>query len=98
MLNERDLDEYLIWSAYAWQAREEMRPQLSRGVRWLTEMGVTRSPLKARLPWWSLEAARSNDLMNLWRLQALAERNKSEEHEMRNLLARLGAGVRPYKD
>lgn len=97
MLSEQDVDDYLIWSGYAPQSRDVMRPQLSRGIRWLTEMGVSRSPLKAELPWWSLEAARSHDPMNLWLLQARPERDKEAEHSMRNLLARMGAGVRPYK-
>jgi len=97
MLSERDLDDYMIWSGYAPQSRAAMWSQLSRGVRWLAEMGVTRSPLQARGQWWSLEAARSHDLINLWLLQGRPVRDKEAEHEMRNLLARLGAGVRPYK-
>jgi hypothetical protein len=97
MLSEQDLDAYLIWSAYAALAREAMRPQLTRGVRWLAEMGVTRSPLRAGIPWYSFEAARSHDLINLWLLQALPVRDTAAEHEMRNLLSRLGAGVRPYR-
>jgi hypothetical protein len=97
MLSEQDLDDYMIWSGYAPQSRAAMQPLLSRGVRWLTDLGVTRSPLKARLPWWSFEAARSNDLISLWLLQARPERDKEAEHSMRNLIAGLGAGVRPYK-
>ncbi len=97
MLTEQDLDDYMIWSGYARQSRAAMQPRLRSGVRWLTEMGVTRSPLKSRLPWWSFEAARSNDLINLWLLQARPERDKHVEHSMRNLIAGLGAGVRPFK-
>ena len=97
MLTEKDLDDYLIWCAYQVPSREAMRPELGRGVHWLMEMGVTRSPLRSSLPWYSFEAARSYDLMELWRLQSLPVRDKKAEHEIRNLLARLGAGVRPYK-
>jgi hypothetical protein len=74
-----------------------MRPYLRRGVRWLAKMGVTKSPLRPRLPWWSHEAARSHDLINLWLLEHRPNRDKDAEHQLRNLLARLGAGVRPYK-
>jgi hypothetical protein len=97
MLSEKDLDDYMIWSGYVPQSREAMRPRLQRGVRWLAKMGVTSSPLRPRLPWWSREAARSHDLINLWLLEHRPVRDKATEHEMRNLLARLGAGVRPYK-
>lgn len=97
MLSEQDLDDYMIWSGYAPQSRAAMRPKLSRGVRWLADMGVSRSPLKPRLSWWSFEAARSHDLINLWLLQARQKRDKEAEHGMRNLLAGLGAGVRLYK-
>lgn len=45
MLTEKDLDDYMIWSGYVTQSRELMRPKLARGVKWLTKMGVTRSPL-----------------------------------------------------
>jgi hypothetical protein len=97
MLTEEDLDYYMIWSGYTPQSRQAMQPQLGRGVSWLTEMGVDRSPLRPRLPWYSFEAARSHDLINLWLLQARQNRDKDAEHKMRDLLARLGAGVRPYK-
>ena len=93
----QDLDYYMIWSGYAPQSREAMRPQLQRGVRWLAKMGVTRSPLRPRLPWRSPEAARSHDLINLWLLEHRPVRDKAAEHKMRNLLAGLGTGVRPYK-
>src|SRR5260370_8981729 len=46
MLSEQDLDDYMIWSGYAPQSRAAMRPNLSRGVRWLADMGVSRSPLR----------------------------------------------------
>jgi len=49
MLTEQDLDDYMIWNGYAPQSREAMRPKFVGGVRWLTRMGVTRSPLKPRL-------------------------------------------------
>jgi hypothetical protein len=97
MLTEDDLDYYMIWSGYVPQSRQAMRPQLARGVRWLTDKGVERSPLRPSLPWYSFEEARSHDLINLWLLQARRERDQDAEHQMRNLLARLGAGVRPYK-
>jgi hypothetical protein len=94
-MTEQDLDDWLIWCGYAPQSREAVRPQLSRGVRWLREMGVTRLPFG--LPWYSFEAARSSDLLSLWELHARPVRDKKAEHELRNLLAQLGAGVRPYK-
>ncbi len=97
MLTEEDLDYYMIWSGYTPQSRQAIQPQLGRGVSWLTEMGVDRSPLRPRPPWYSFEAARSHDLINLWLLQARQNRDKNAEHKMRDLLARLGAGVRPYK-
>jgi hypothetical protein len=49
------------------------------------------------LPWWSHDAARSHDLINLWLLEHRPNRDKDAEHQLRNLLARLGAGLRPYK-
>src|SRR5437868_2548765 len=97
MLTEDDLDHYMIWSGYVPQSREAMHPHLTRGVRWLTEMGVARSPLRPRPPGYSFEAARSHDLINLWLLQARPIRDQDAEHKMRDLLARLGAAVRPYK-
>jgi hypothetical protein len=53
MLTEDDLDYYMISSGYVPQSRQAMRPQLARGVRWLTDKGVERSPLRPRLPWYS---------------------------------------------
>jgi hypothetical protein len=79
VLSEQDLDDYMLPSGYAPQSREAMRAQLQRGVRWLTEMGVTRSPLRPKLPWWSFEAARSHDLINLWLLDRPV-RDKAAEH------------------
>jgi hypothetical protein len=98
VLTEGDLDHYMIWSGYAPQSREAMRPELSRGVRWLTKMGVTKSPLRpTRLPWYSREAARSHDLINLWLMEHHMIRDQESEHELRDLLAQIGAPVRPYK-
>jgi hypothetical protein len=97
VLSERDLDYYMIWSGFAPQSRAAMRPQLQRAMRWLAETGVARSPLRPRLPWYSFEAARSHDLINLWLLQARPVSDKRAEHQLRNLLARRGAGVRPCK-
>src|SRR5260370_42550802 len=97
MLTDQALEVYMIWSGYTPQPREAMRRQLSRGVRWLAEMGVARSPLRPRLPWWSREAARSHDLMNLWLLEHRPNRDPQAEHEMRDLRAQMGAAVRPYK-
>lgn len=62
-----DLDHYVIWSGWSPQSRAAVKDDLERGARWLTSMGVTRSPLRPeRLPWYSYEAARSHDLINLW--------------------------------
>lgn len=97
MLTEQDLVDYMVWSAHAPQSVEELRPKLARGVAWLSEMGLTESPLHRTDQWWSLESARAHDLIDLWLLQARPIRDRAAEHEMRNLLARLGAGVRPYK-
>src|SRR5450759_4919283 len=98
MLTEDDLDHYMIWSGYAPQSREAMRPELSRGVSWLTKMGVTQSPLRpTRLPWYSREAARSHDLINLWLKEHHTIRDQESEHELRDLLAQIGAPVRLYK-
>lgn len=98
MLTEDDLDHYMIWSGYAPQSREAMRPFLARGVRWLTSMGVTRSPLRPeRLPSYSYEAARSHDLINLWLKEHNRDRDSESEHELRDLLAQIGAPVRPYR-
>jgi hypothetical protein len=98
MLTEGDLDHYMIFSGYAPQSRRAVRPQLARGVRWLTKMGVTRSPLRpTRLPWYSYEAARSHDLINLWLKEHHKIRDPQSEHELRDLLAQIGAPVRPYK-
>jgi hypothetical protein len=96
-MTEQDLDHYMIWSSYFPQSREAMRPYLRRGVQWLARMGVTESPLRLRLPLSPLAVARSHDLINLWLLEHLPNRDKDAEHVLRNLLARLGAGVRPYK-
>jgi hypothetical protein len=98
MLTEDDLDHYMIWSGYAPQSREAMRPQLTRGVRWLKKMGVDRSPLRpTRLASYSREAARSHDLINLWLKEHHKIRDQESEHELRDLLAQIGAPVRPYK-
>jgi hypothetical protein len=97
MLTEQDLDDYMIWSGYAPQSREAMRPKLARGVRWLTRMGVTRSPLKPRLPAYSFEAARSHNLINHWLYETRQEHDPEAEHAQRDLLALMGAPVRPYK-
>jgi hypothetical protein len=61
-------------------------------------MGVTRSPLRpTRLPWYSREAARSHDLMNLWLKEHHTIRDQESEHPLRDLLAQIGVPVRPYK-
>lgn len=97
MLSEQDLLDYMRWSSYFPQTVEAMRPQIPRAIDWLAEMGVTESPLRHRERWATVESARAHDLLNLWLLQSRPTRDKAAEHEMRNLLARLGAGVRPYK-
>ncbi len=61
MLTEDDLDHYMILSGYTPPSREAVRPNLARGVKWLTIMGVSRSPLRpTRLRWYTYEAARSS--------------------------------------
>ena len=98
MFTADDLDHYLVWSGWTSQSIEAVRPHLERGARWLTSMGVTRSPLRpTRLPWYSYEAARSHDLINLWLKEHHRDRDPDSEHELRDLLARIGAPVRPYK-
>ncbi len=98
MLTEDDLDHYMIWSGYTPQSRHALRRHLARGVKWLTSMGVTRSPLRpTRLPWYTYEAAHSHDLINLWLKEHHSMRCAQSEHELRDLLAQIGAPVRPYK-
>ena len=98
MLTEDDVDRYMIWSGYTPQSREAMRPHLARAIKWLTTMGVTRSPLRPpRLPWYTYEAARSHDLINLWLKEHHSVRDSQSEHELRDLLAQIGAPVRSYK-
>jgi hypothetical protein len=98
MLTEDDLDHYMIWSGYLPQSREAMRPYLARGVKWLSTMGVTGSPLRpTRLRWYTYEAARSHDLINLWLKEHQSLRDPQSEHDLRDLLAQIGAPVRPYK-
>jgi hypothetical protein len=97
MLTEHDLDAYLIWCGLAPQSRKDLGPQFPRAISWLAEMGVTESPLYKPDRWSSLKWARADDLLHLWELQARPTRDHAAEHEIRNLLARLGAGVRPYK-
>jgi hypothetical protein len=94
MLTEDDLDRYMIRSGYTPQSREAMRPYLARGVKWLTTMGVTRSPLR---PWYTYEAASSHDLINLWLKEHHSVRDSQSEYELWDLLAQIGAPVRPYK-
>lgn len=61
-------------------------------------MGVTRSPLRPeRMAWYSPEAAWSHDLINLWLKEHHRDRDPESEHELRDLLAQIGAPVRPYK-
>lgn len=98
MLTEDDLVHYMTWSSYAPQSVDAMRPELARGVRWLTKMGVRRSPLRPTpLSWYSYEAARSHDLITLWLKEHHNIRDHESEHELRDLLAQIGAPVRPYK-
>jgi hypothetical protein len=61
-------------------------------------MDVTSSPLRPiRLSWYAHEAARSHDLINLWLKEHHAIRDHEDEHDLRDLLAQIGAPVRPYK-
>jgi len=94
---KQDLDDCIIWWGLAPQSRDAMRPQIQVGASRLAEMGVTKSPLRPRLPWWSFEAAKSHNLINLWPLQSGLVRDKDADYEIRNLVARLGAGFRAYK-
>lgn len=96
-MTENDLDGWLISCGISTQSRDKVRPQYPRAVRWLAENGVTESPLHQPDRALSVKWARADDLLHLWELQARPTRDKAAEHEMRNLLARLGAGVRPYK-
>jgi hypothetical protein len=96
-MTENDLDGWLISCGISTQSRDKVRPQYPRAVRWLAENGVTESPLHQPDRALSVKSARADDLLHLWELQARPTRDKAAEHEMRNLLARLGAGVRPYK-
>lgn len=97
MLTEEDLDQYMIWSGYAPQSRQAMRPKLARGVRWLTEMGVTESPLRVRPLGYSRQVALAHDLINHWLYETRQQHAPEQEHAMRDLLAQMGAPVRPYK-
>lgn len=97
MLTEQDLIDYMIWSGYVSQSVKAMRPKLARGVRWLTDMGVTRSPLHLELSAYSRELALSHNLINHWLYTTRNAHDPVVEHAHRDLLAQMGAPVRPYK-
>lgn len=96
-MTETDLDDWLISCGLVSQSRDAVRSQYPRAVRWLADNGVTESPLHQPDRALSLKWARADDFLHLWELQARPTRDAAAEHEMRNLLVRLGAGVRQYK-